>query len=71
MKDIILYSTHCPKCNILKQKLDAKNIRYTENNNIQQMKTLGILTVPILAIEGELLDFSKAIEWINQQEEQN
>ena len=29
----ILYSTGCPKCNVLTRKLDAKGIEYTVNNN--------------------------------------
>ena len=27
MVELILYTTHCPKCEILKAKLDAKNIK--------------------------------------------
>ena len=29
--DVVLYSTGCPKCKVLKKKLDAKDIKYTLN----------------------------------------
>lgn len=66
-QQVILYSTGCPRCNVLKAKLKAKNICYTENNSVDEMEALGICTVPILSVDGSLLDFSKANEWANQQ----
>ena len=39
---IILYSTGCPKCEVLKKKLKTKNIEYVENNNVEDMESLGI-----------------------------
>lgn len=64
---IILYSTGCPKCKVLKKKLDSKNINYIENNNTDDMTNLGITQVPVLSIDGELLPFVKANEWVNNQ----
>lgn len=62
---IILYSTHCPKCNILTAKMKAKNIEYVENNDIDEMQKLGLMSVPYLSVDGELLDFAAANKWIN------
>lgn len=67
MNQIILYSTHCPKCNILQKKLEAKNINYTEVNDVAQMQSLGLLSAPYLSVNGELFDFSAANDWINQE----
>lgn len=67
--NIVLYSTGCPKCKVLKQKLDSKAITYTENNSVSDMMALGITQVPVLAVDGELLDFKLAVEWINLQRE--
>ena len=33
MNKIILYSTGCPSCNVLKKKLAAKGIQFEENND--------------------------------------
>ncbi len=65
---IILYSTHCPKCNVLTKKLQQKNIDYKEITDIEKMKSLGITEVPILEVDGKMLSFSKANEWINEYE---
>lgn len=65
---VILYTTHCPKCEILKKKLDAKRIAYTENDNIEEMVDLGICTVPVLRFDDELLPYADAVKWVNGQE---
>ena len=63
---IVLYSTKCPKCIILEKKLKAKNIIYKEVNDIEVMKEKNYLSVPVLEVDGERLDFAKAIEWVNK-----
>ena len=65
IKKIILYSTGCPKCNVLKKKLAEFNIDYEENNSIDEMIGLGIKEIPVLKIEDKLLDFSEAIKWLS------
>lgn len=64
---IILYSTGCPKCRVLKTKLESKHIPYIENNNVVEMRSLGISTVPVLSLDGKLLQFMEANNWINEQ----
>lgn len=66
---IVLYSTDCPKCKVLKKKLEEKGIAYQENNSVKEMLSLGINQVPVLKVNGELLDFSAANTWINNREE--
>lgn len=63
----ILYTTHCPKCNILKKKLESKNIDFQENTNQQEMIDMGLMSVPYLKVDDELMDFAQANEWINKQ----
>lgn len=68
MNDIyILYSTGCPKCEVLKKKLAERDIRYTENNSVDEMLALGITQVPVLDNNGTLMDFKQAVEWVNNQ----
>lgn len=62
---IILYSTHCPRCEILEEKLKNKGIEYIEENSIDVMQEKGIMSVPMLEYNGELLDFGKAVKLIN------
>lgn len=62
---ITLYSTGCPRCNVLKQKLDNKKIEYTVVNDVDIMTEKGISTVPVLEVDGQLLQFKEAVDWVN------
>lgn len=44
-----------------------KGIKYTENNSVDEMLSLGISQVPVLSVNNKLLDFSTANNWVNQQ----
>lgn len=59
--DIVLYSTHCPKCNILEKKLNEYEIPYQTVTDTAVMEGLGIKSAPYLGVNGELLNFSAAI----------
>jgi Glutaredoxin and related proteins len=62
---IKLYSTEtCPKCNILKMKMDKANLNYEVCMNIEEMTKKGIQSVPFLEVDGQLLDFGSANKWI-------
>ena len=65
--EIILYSTHCPRCTVLEAKLKQKNIEYQEINNVDEMLKLGIQSVPQLKVDGKLMDFSEAVKWVNMR----
>ena len=62
---IILYSTHCPKCEVLEKKLKVKNIEYEEVNDVGIMLNKGYTNVPVLEIDGKSMDFKTANDWIN------
>lgn len=64
---IKLYTTHCPKCKILKKKLDELNIEYDIIEDVDIMLELGMSQVPILEIDGVRLDFTEANNWVNKQ----
>lgn len=66
---IVLYTTGCPRCRVIEAKLRTKNITYTEVTDEDQILAKGISSVPYLEVDGALMDFSKANEWINSQEE--
>lgn len=69
MDNFILYSSGCPKCEVLKQKMIEKNIDFTECTDIETMLSLGIEQVPVLSINGELYEFAAAVRQINEREE--
>ena len=65
---IIFYSTGCPKCRILKKKLDEKGIKYEICSDTERMIGLGLTEVPALGVKGRLFSFAEAVSWVNQQE---
>lgn len=64
---IILYSTDCPRCNVLEAKLSNKNINFEINRDISEMMDLGIMSAPALSVDGKILHFKEAIDWVNEQ----
>ena len=65
---ITLYTTHCPKCIVLEKKLKTKNIDYIENTDTELMLSKGFQTTPMLEVDGKVMDFKDANNWINEQE---
>lgn len=70
---MIVYSnSSCPKCKVLKMKMDKANLAYDVNENVEEMQELGIKSLPYLQLDdGTLLDFGEAIKYIKTLEEQN
>lgn len=63
---VVLYSTHCPRCSILEKKLYQLGIAYELNTNVKEMIALGMKSAPMLSVNGELLDFTAANDWLNK-----
>lgn len=67
----ILYSTHCPKCNVLEQKLKQKNISYGVIDDVNIMVDKGFDFLPVFEVDGKIMEFNEAVKWINEQEGNN
>ena len=67
MSRVVLYSTGCPKCNVLKKKLSELNINFVEINDTEEMIKLNFINVPILEVDGMRMNFKEAIEWIKER----
>ena len=62
-----LYTINCPKCKVLEKKLDEKNISFNICKDTDKMIKLNIQNLPVLEVNGSLLNFSDAIKWVNNQ----
>ena len=62
---VVLYTTHCPRCNVLEQKLKAKTIEYEEITDVNLIEEKGFKQVPVLVVDDEVMDFVTANSWIN------
>ena len=64
---IKLYTIHCPQCNVLKKKLDAKGIQYELVDDTVLLGQLGIEVFPILEVDGERMMMRPAVDWVAAQ----
>ena len=62
-----IYSTGCPRCKVLKTKMEQKGIEYNECQDVDKMRAMGIRSVPVLAVDDRLLTFEDAIKFINER----
>ena len=67
MESVTLYSTHCPRCQVLEKKLTKAGIAYTVCDDITFMRAQGWNEAPMLEVNGKIMDFRNAVEWINQR----
>ena len=65
---VTLYSTGCPKCKVLTMKLDKKNVQYDKSDDFSALIEKGYKTAPLLEVDGEVMDFNKAVNWVNNLE---
>lgn len=67
MNNIIVYTIGCVKCDILEEKLQAKNIKYTTINDEKIFNELKIDKFPVMSIDGKLYEYGDAVKWVNSQ----
>lgn len=66
MEKLIMYtSITCPKCEVLKKKLKAKDIDFIEINSLKELKSKGIKSVPVLQSGNDIMNYTEAIKFVN------
>ena len=64
---VVIYTQDlCPKCKVLKKKLDSKNIEYVECDDVNTLISKNIDLTPVLEIDGNMMNYSEAINWVNE-----
>lgn len=63
--NVILYTIHCPKCNVLQKKLELKNVNYSIVDDTAVMEEKGFTSSPMLEVNGKVMDFGQANLWVN------
>lgn len=68
-----MYTTHCPKCNVMEKKLREAQIEFEEiddNAKVLEVATAGGFSMaPLLEVDGRVMDFREGIEWIKRNVE--
>jgi glutaredoxin len=67
MGKVILYEHGCPRCKILKMKLDLSGVEYETVNNIETMMAKGFQEAPKLEVDGVVMGFKEAVDWLKGQ----
>lgn len=66
---VILYSTGCPQCRVLEQKLRDAKVDFAISDNTDKVAEMGFLTAPVLEVDGKFMNFSAARQWIEKANE--
>lgn len=68
-----MYTTHCPKCNVMERKLKEANIEFEEIDDnakvLEVAKAGGFTMAPLLEVDRRVMDFKDGIEWIRKNAE--
>lgn len=64
---VTLFSTNCPKCRVLEQKLIAANIDFKIDSNIQEVIDQGFMSAPVLKVDDVYYDFKQGVDWIKNE----
>lgn len=62
-KNVTLYSNGCPKCNVLKKKLDEAGVQYDVCAQESELLKMGIDKTPVLSVGENMYDFHDAVKW--------
>lgn len=57
----------CPKCRVLKLKLNQKGLEFQEFNDMQAMIGMGIKSVPQMKVDDKMYSFEEAIKYVNER----
>ena len=61
MGEVILYAINCPRCHVLKEKLDLAGIKYRVVTNTNVLREKGVTHLPVLEVGGKMLGFAEAM----------
>lgn len=61
----VLYTTHCPKCNVLYKKMTDKGIFFDVSEDVEHLIKMGYMTAPILFDGEKYYTFEEAMKLVN------
>lgn len=64
---IKLYTTGCPKCVVLANKLKEHGVEFEVVTDIALMLKNGFNFMPVLEVDGEMMEFGEAVKWVNSK----
>ena len=65
---ITLYSTGCPKCQILEKRLKKNNIDFVISNDVDVLIEKGFQSAPVMAVGKLFYDYNSAMNLLKKHE---
>ena len=67
MHYILVYTIHCPQCNVLEKKLQQAGLMYSIIDDRDELVKMGIEQFPMMQVDcGPLMNFKEANKWIKE-----
>lgn len=63
---VVLYTNHCPCCEVLEVKLKAAGIRYRVVDDTRLMLEMGLTTMPMLQTDDMMMNYPAALKWLEE-----
>ena len=63
--NIILYTIHCPACNVLRKKLEAAKLPFTIVDDLAVLEEKNMRQFPILEVDGNFYSYGDAVKFVN------
>lgn len=58
---VVLYTNHCPCCEVLESRLKAAGIQYRTVDDVRLMLEMGLTTMPMLEVSLPILESSNSV----------
>ena len=68
---ITLYSTGCPKCQILEKRLKKNNLDFIISNDVDILIEKGFQSAPVMAVGKLFYDYTSAMNLLKKYENMN
>lgn len=66
-KNVILYSTGCTRCGLVKKMLDTHNVSYKEIKDKQIMIEKDFENAPVLEVDGKIIEeYNMILLWLKE-----
>lgn len=65
------YHINSAQCKTVRQKLIENDFEFEEITDIPTILKCGIIHVPMLEIEGEIMDFIQSLKWFKRWKDEN
>ena len=68
---VVLYTNHCPCCEVLEGRLKAAGIRYRVVDDVRLMLEMGLTAVPMLKTDDMMMNYPAALKWLEERNRSN